>query len=84
MSSLQIYEAIGCDKCVRGYKGRVGVYEVMPISNKIARIIMSEGNAIEIADQAQAEGINNIRESGLEKVRQGFTSLAEINRITQD
>jgi type IV pilus assembly protein PilB len=84
IGSLKIFEPIGCDKCTNGYKGRVGVYEVMPISKEIARIIMSGGNAIEIADQARLDGVNNLRESGLEKVRQGLTSLAEINRITQD
>ena len=81
---LKIFEPIGCDHCTKGYKGRVGIYEVMPISNKIGRIIMSGGNAIEIADQARLDGVNNLRESGLDKVRQGLTSLAEINRITQD
>ncbi|PCJ51055.1 MAG: type IV-A pilus assembly ATPase PilB [Gammaproteobacteria bacterium] len=84
VDSLKIFEPIGCDKCSSGYKGRVGVYEVMPITKAIARIIMSGGNAIEIADQARLDGVNNLRESGLEKVRQGLTSLAEINRITQD
>lgn len=84
LDSLKIYEPIGCDKCTNGYKGRVGVYEVMPISKQIGRIIMSGGNAIEIADQARLDGVNNLRESGLVKVRDGLTSLAEINRITQD
>ncbi len=84
VDSLQIYQPVGCDKCSHGYKGRVGVYEVMPVSKEIGRIIMRGGNAIEIADQANQEGVNNLRESGLEKVRSGLTSLAEINRITQD
>ena len=84
IDSLKIYEPIGCDKCTNGYKGRVGVYEVMPVSKAIGRIIMSGGNAIEIADQAKLDGVNNLRESGLVKVRDGLTSLAEINRITQD
>jgi len=83
-STLKIYQPIGCDKCTHGYKGRVGVYEVMPVSKEIGRIIMSGGNAIEIADQARLDGVNNLRESGLQKVRNGLTSLAEINRITQD
>lgn len=84
MDTLKVYEPIGCDKCSNGYKGRVGVYEVMPVSKAIGRIIMSGGNAIEIADQARLDGVNNLRESGLVKVRDGLTSLAEINRITQD
>jgi type IV pilus assembly protein PilB len=84
LDKLKIFEPVGCDKCTHGYKGRVGIYEVMPVSKEIGRIIMRGGNAIEIADQARIEGVNNIRESGLEKVRQGLTSLAEINRVTQD
>jgi type IV pilus assembly protein PilB len=84
LDKLKIFEPVGCDKCTHGYKGRVGIYEVMPVSKEIGRIIMRGGNAIEIADQARKEGVNNIRESGLEKVRQGLTSLAEINRVTQD
>ena len=81
---LQIYQPVGCDKCTNGYKGRVGVYEVMPVSNKIGRIIMSGGNAIEIADQARLDGVNDLRTSGLVKVQNGLTSLTEINRITQE
>ncbi len=84
LDSLKIFEPVGCDNCVNGYKGRVGIYEVMPISDAISRIVMAGGNAIEIADQAQREGINNIRQSGLDKVRQGLTSLAEVNRVTSD
>ncbi len=84
VESLKIYQPVGCDKCSHGYKGRVGVYEVMPVSKEIGRIIMRGGNALEIADQASEEGVANLRESGLEKVRNGLTSLAEINRITQD
>jgi len=84
VDNLNIYEPIGCDKCTHGYKGRVGVYEVMPVTKAIGRIIMSGGNALEIGDQARLEGVNSLRESGLVKVRDGLTSLAEINRITQD
>ncbi|MCP4273706.1 MAG: type IV-A pilus assembly ATPase PilB, partial [Gammaproteobacteria bacterium] len=84
MESLKVYQPVGCDKCSHGYKGRVGVYEVMPVSKEIGRIIMRGGNALEIADQASEEGVANLRKSGLEKVRNGLTSLAEINRITQD
>lgn len=80
--SAEIYEAEGCDKCANGYKGRVGVYQVMPISEAMGRIIMEGGNAIQIADQARKEGIADLRRSGLRKILQGVTSLAEINRIT--
>ena len=83
-STLTLYEPVGCDNCNKGYKGRVGIYEVMPVSEEISRIVMRGGNAIEIADQMQAEGIKNLRASGLEKARQGVTSLAEINRVTSD
>ncbi|WP_172241617.1 type IV-A pilus assembly ATPase PilB [Permianibacter fluminis] len=84
VATLTLYEPVGCDNCNKGYKGRVGVYEVMPVTDAISRIVMSGGNAIDIADQMRKEGIKDLRESGLEKVRQGVSSLAEINRITSD
>jgi len=83
-SGLTIYKPVGCDQCDKGYKGRVGIYQVMPISEEIGRIIMTEGNAIDIADQAKKEGIPDLRESGLKKVMAGITSLEEINRVTKD
>ncbi len=79
-----IYAANGCSKCTEGYKGRVGIYQVMPITEDMGRIIMSDGNAIDIADQARKEGIDDIRRSALKKVLQGLTSLEEANRVTQD
>lgn len=82
--TLTLFEPVGCDNCNKGYKGRVGIYEVMPVSEEISRIVMRGGNAIEIADQMRAEGIKDLRASGLEKARQGVTSLAEINRVTSD
>jgi len=82
IQGLTIYEAVGCSQCTNGYKGRVGVYQVMPISEEIGRIIMAGGNAIQIADQARSEGIADLRRSGLNKIKQGVTSLADINRIT--
>ncbi|MFC1748189.1 type IV-A pilus assembly ATPase PilB [Pseudomonadota bacterium] len=78
------YKAAGCDQCTDGYKGRVGIYQVMPISEEMGRIIMSGGNAIDIADQAKKEGIPDLRESGLKKVVQGLTSLEEINRVVTE
>ena len=84
LKDLTIYKAIGCDQCNHGYKGRVGIYEVMPISDDIGRLIMESGNAIQIADQARREGVNDLRQSGLNKVRMGLTSLEEINRVTTD
>ncbi len=84
LADLTIYKAVGCDQCNRGYKGRVGVYEVMPVSEEIGRIIMANGNAIQIADQARKDGVNDLRQSGLNKVRMGLTSLEEINRVTTE
>jgi type IV pilus assembly protein PilB len=73
----------GCDVCKNtGYKGRVGIYQVMPISDEINRIIMKNGDAIDIADQAQREGVRDLRQSGLLKVKQGLTSLEEVEAVT--
>ncbi len=79
-----IYKAVGCAKCTGGYKGRVGIYQVMPISDAIGRIIMDGGNAIQIADQANKENIPNLRQSALKKVISGLTTLEEVNRVTKD
>lgn len=77
------YKPVGCDACKgTGYKGRVGIYEVMPISEEMQKIIMSNGNSIEIAAQAQREGVRNLRQSGLIKVKQGLTSLEEVEATT--
>ena len=82
ISSINLYKAVGCDKCTEGYKGRVGIYEVMPITPKIADVIMQGGNSLEIAAIAEKEGINNLRKSGLKKASDGITSIVEINRVT--
>ncbi len=74
----------GCDQCNGGYKGRVGIYQVMPVSDAIARIIMENGNAIDIADQAKKEGVNDLRRSGILKVIQGLTSIAEVEACTNE
>ncbi|MGL4231105.1 MAG: type IV-A pilus assembly ATPase PilB [Casimicrobium sp.] len=77
------YKPVGCDACKgTGYKGRVGIYEVMPVTEEIQKIIMSNGNSIEIAAQAQREGVRNLRQSGLWKVKQGMTSLEEVEATT--
>lgn len=81
---IKLYKAVGCDACDKGYKGRVGIYQVLPISEETGRIIMQGGNAIDIADQAQKEGIADLRQSGLKKAASGVTSLEEINRVTKD
>ncbi len=81
----QLYGPNGCDKCKdSGYKGRVGIYQVMPISEEIQRIIMTNGNSIDIAEQAQQEGIKDLRQSGLLKVKQGLTSLEEVLATTNE
>ncbi len=77
------YRPVGCDVCKgSGYKGRVGIYEVMPVSEEIQRIIMSNGTSLDIAAQAQREGVRNLRQSGLLKVKQGVTSLEEVEAVT--
>lgn len=76
------YKAVGCSECNRGYKGRVGIYQVMPISEAIQEIILRDGNAQEIGEQARAEGVRTLRESGLLKVRQGVTTLEEVLAVT--
>ncbi|WP_295855739.1 type IV-A pilus assembly ATPase PilB [uncultured Xylophilus sp.] len=78
------YKPVGCSACNNGYKGRVGIYQVMPISEAIQAIILRDGNATEIAAQARAEGIRSLREAGLHKVRQGVTSLEEILAVTNE
>jgi type IV pilus assembly protein PilB len=76
------YRAIGCHLCNNGYKGRVGIYQVMPISEDIQRIILRDGSALEIAEQAKREGVRSLRSSGLHKVKQGMTSLEEVLAVT--
>jgi type IV pilus assembly protein PilB len=82
--SITLYKAVGCDQCTNGYKGRVGIYQVMPVSEEMGRIIMEGGNAMQLADQARKEGIPDLRESGLKKAKDGMTSLEEVNRVTKD
>ncbi len=81
---LQIHQAVGCSQCSNGYKGRVGVYEVVRITKNISSLIMEGGNALQIAAQAKEEGFNSLRISALRKVAQGLTSLEEANRVTKD
>lgn len=78
------YKPVGCSACNNGYKGRVGIYQVMPISEEIQRIILRSGSALDIAKQARVEGVRSLRESGLLKVRQGMTSLEEVLNVTNE
>lgn len=84
LGSFKIYGPVGCEYCTNGYKGRVGIYQVMPISEKMRTLILSGGNAIQMAKLSSSEGVKDLRASGLEKVRQGITSLEEIDRVTKE
>ncbi|QDI02562.1 type IV-A pilus assembly ATPase PilB [Xanthomonas cerealis pv. cerealis] len=83
-AGIQLYEAVGCDECTEGYKGRTGIYQVMPMNDEIAAIVLQGGNAMDIAQAAQKIGVKDLRQSALLKARAGITSLAEINRVTKD
>jgi type IV pilus assembly protein PilB len=78
------YRAVGCSSCTNGYRGRVGIYQVMPITEAIQRIILNEGTALDIATQAQVEGVRDLRQSGLIKVRAGVTTLEEVILVTNE
>ena len=84
LDDLKIYKPIGCPECNEGYRGRTGIFEVMPISEEISEIILEEGNALRITEQARKEGILDLRQSALKKVAAGETDLIEINRVTKD
>ncbi|WP_339782553.1 type IV-A pilus assembly ATPase PilB [uncultured Marinobacter sp.] len=83
-TGFKLYHPKGCDKCNGGYKGRVGIYEVVKVTGKLANMIMEEASSIKIAQQAEAEGFRNLRQSALLKVIEGVTSLEEANRVTKD
>jgi type IV pilus assembly protein PilB len=83
-SGFKLYEAVGCEDCNDGYKGRVGIYQVMPMSETVQRIILEGGNALQIAEAAHTDGVDDLRRSAIVKVMHGVTSLAEINRVTKD
>ena len=81
LNDLVIYGPQGCDRCLLGYQGRIGIYEVMPLSRAMQRQILEGANAMDIATQARQEKMLNLKQAGLNKVRQGITSLAEIDRV---
>ncbi len=83
-AGLTLYEAVGCPDCTEGYKGRTGIYQVMPMSEEIQAIVLAGGNAMQIAEAAQQAGVRDLRQSALLKVKNGVTSLSEINRVTKD
>ena len=84
LTGLKLYGPKGCDQCSNGYKGRVGIYQVVPISEAMGRIIMEGGNSMQIADQAKKEGIPDLRESGIKKMKDGMTSIEEVSRVTKE
>jgi type IV pilus assembly protein PilB len=78
------YRPVGCSMCNMGYKGRVGIYQVMPITDEIQRIILRDGSALDIAEQSEKEGVRSLRQAGLSKVKQGLTSLEEVLAVTNE
>jgi type IV pilus assembly protein PilB len=84
LPGIKIYKPVGCEQCTGGYKGRVGIYQVMRLSEDMQKIIMKGGNAIDLAEQARREGIPDLRQSGLKKVKAGLLGLEELNRVTKD
>ena len=83
-SGLTLYRAVGCDRCTQGYRGRTGIFQVMPISDAMERLILENGTSLQLEQQARSEAIWDLRRSGLEKVKAGITSLEELNRVTKD
>src|SRR5690606_6863557 len=83
-AGLKIYEAVGCSECTEGYKGRTGIYQVMPMTEEIQAIVLASGNVQQITEAAARTGVRDLRQSALLKVKNGITSLAEINRVTKD
>jgi len=81
-TGFKVYKHVGCSQCTDGYKGRIGIYEVLPVTEAIGRIILEGGSAPHIRDQARKEGVWDLRSAGLKKVRDGQTSLEEVNRVT--
>ncbi len=83
-AGIEIYKPVGCDLCNGGYKGRVGIFQVMPISEPMSKIIMENGNSLQLGEQADKERIADLRRSGMKKILEGVTSLEEVNRVTKD
>jgi type IV pilus assembly protein PilB len=84
LKDITIYGPVGCNNCTGGYKGRVGIYQVMPVSEEMGRLIMEGGNSMQLEEQAKLEGVPDLRESGLKKVAAGITSLEEVDRVTKE
>lgn len=84
LEGLTIYKAVGCEQCNEGYKGRVGMYQVMPMTEKLKALILARGNAMEIAALSIEEGVNDLRRSGILKIMQGITTIEEVDRVTEE
>jgi type IV pilus assembly protein PilB len=84
VKGLKIFGPVGCDSCTGGYKGRTGIYQVMPVSEEMGRLIMEGGNSMQLEEQARREGVADLRESGLKKVAAGLISLEEVDRVTKE
>ncbi len=84
LEGIKLYKAVGCNQCTNGYRGRVGIYEVLPMTKALGQLIMSGGNSMDILTLAQSEGMLTIYQSGLEKVKAGITTIEEVNRVTVD
>lgn len=84
VKGIKLYKAVGCDQCTNGYKGRLGLFEVLPMTRELGQLIMSGGNSLDILHMAQASGMLTIYQSGLEKIREGVTTIEEVNRVTVD
>ena len=84
IDDLIVYKAVGCDMCNNGYKGRVGMYQVMPVTEALKKLILAGGNAMELAELSKKEGVNDLRMSGLLKVKQGVTTIEEVDRVTEE
>jgi type IV pilus assembly protein PilB len=84
LPDITIYGPVGCDSCTGGYKGRIGIYQVMPVSEEMGRLIMEGCNSMQLEERAYKEGVPDLRESGLKKVAAGITSLEEVDRVTKE
>jgi len=83
-NTLSTYQAIGCNQCTNGYRGRIGLFEAMPMSKALGRLMMSGGNSLDILKLAQEEGMLTVYQAGLEKIIEGVTTIEEVNRVTVD
>jgi type IV pilus assembly protein PilB len=84
LDDIKLFKALGCHKCTNGYYGRIGLFEVLPMTKALGHLIMSGGNSLDILNTARAEGMRTIYQSGLEKVKHGVTTIEELNRVTVD